>query len=107
MTNLKQHQDRPVSNSDSFFGMALAQAFLGLCYGPVFDQAWDAGEMASAVYEDRNVASTHAANGGKYNLGVKKSLAGDFARSSYPFEAHPPRPFDIAFRPSMSPAFAI
>lgn len=107
MTNLKQHQDKPISNSDSFFGMALAQAFMGFCYGPVFDQAWDAGEMASAYYEDRNAASTQAANGGKYNLGVRKSLAGDFARSSHAFSTKAQRPFEITVRPSMSPAFAI
>lgn len=41
------------SNSDSFFGMALAQAFTATVLGPAADIAWEAAEITSAVYEDR------------------------------------------------------
>lgn len=68
------------ANSESLFGMALAQAFLGFVHGPLVEQLWEAGEVASAVYEDRY--QEKRTNGRVYDLGVKKSLADDFARTS-------------------------
>ncbi len=68
------------SNSDSFFGLALAQAFLGFAYGPVADQIWDAGEAASAIYSDRQ--TFNKADGPNYVLGRSHSLATEFARST-------------------------
>ena len=67
---------KPVSSSDSLLGMSLAQAFMGLVYGPCADLLWEAGEIASAVCEDRRT------NEGNFVMGVKKSLDGIFTRSS-------------------------
>ncbi|PZO87989.1 MAG: hypothetical protein DI626_02805 [Micavibrio aeruginosavorus] len=77
-----QKKQKPVSASDSFFGMALAQAFMGVAFGPCADAMWEAGEIADAVYEDRKVKKT--ANGGQYQLGVKNCLAEAFTRTTAP-----------------------
>lgn len=68
---------RPASAGDSLLGVTLAQAFMGMVYGPCVDMLWEAGEIASAVYEDRRTNDS-----GNFVLGVKKSLAGVFARTS-------------------------
>lgn len=70
---------KPSSSGDSLFGMALAQAFMGLVYGPGVELAWEAAEIGSAVREDRKPANTNAA---PFQLGAAKSLGGIFARST-------------------------
>lgn len=70
------------SATDSLFGMALAQAFLGVAYGPCIDLAWEAGEVCSALYED-SLESKKRTNGrGVYALGDKGKLAGTFTRNT-------------------------
>ncbi len=95
---------KPVSSGDSLLGMALAQAFTGLVYGPVVDMCWETAEIASAVREDRKPANDQPAS---FALGEKKSLGGIFARSSVEQSiAEMERAF---FRPaaSQSRAFAL
>ncbi len=95
----------PQSNSsDSFFGMALAQAFTGMVFGSGAEQIWDAGETLSAIHEDRY--DQKRTNGrGVYELGNKKSLAGDFTRIAEHTVAEIER---LAFRPSYgAPALAL
>ncbi len=90
------------SSTDSFFGMALAQAFMGMVCGPVADQIWDAGETVSAIYEDRN--DQKRTNGrGVYALGNKRSLADGFTRMAEATLAEMDR---MTFRPSFAPARA-
>jgi len=70
----------PQSKGDSLFGMALAQAFMGMAFGPCAEQVWEAAENVSAVYEDR-CSKKKAANGpNAFQLGEKKTLGGTFAR---------------------------
>ena len=69
--------------SDSFFGLALAQAFMGFAFGPVAEEIWDAGETLSAIHEDRydqKRTNGRGVNESVFELGMKKSLAGAFAR---------------------------
>ena len=47
--------NKPASPGDSLLGVALAQAFMGVVYGPCASMLWETGEIASAVYEDRRV----------------------------------------------------
>lgn len=68
------------SSTDSFFGMALAQVFMGHVFGEGLNDLWDAGEIASAIHEDRFEAKR--TNHRVYDLGVRLSLAGDFTRIS-------------------------
>ena len=68
---------KPASTGDSLFGMALAQAFMGLVYGPCANLLWEAGEIASVVCEDRRTNVK-----GSFSLGVKNSLAGIFTRTT-------------------------
>ena len=68
--------------TDSFFGMALAQAFMGFAFGVDVDMAWEACEATSAVYKER-VESGAANNNASYNLGAKKSLGGLFEASTH------------------------
>ena len=70
---------KPSSSGDSLFGMALAQAFMGLAYGPCVDMAWEAAEISSAVREDRKPANINAA---PFELGVNKSLGDIFGRTT-------------------------
>jgi hypothetical protein len=68
--------------TDSFFGMALAQAFTGFAFGVDVDMAWEACEATSAVYKERFEAK--AANSDtSYSLGEKKSLGGLFEASTH------------------------
>jgi hypothetical protein len=69
---------KPQSSSDSFFGMALAQAFTGLAFGPMTETVWEAAEMTSAIYEDRSAGKTTKSG---YELGVRNSLAHAFERT--------------------------
>lgn len=69
---MKQDAKRPHTQSDSFFGMALAQAFMGFAFGAEVDAGWEAAEIASTIRNDRKAP--------KFELGAKKSLGGDFAR---------------------------
>lgn len=86
----------PQSNSDSFFGMALAQAFTGMVYGADAYAFCDAGKALSAIHEDRNDQKRTNGRGGVYELGAKRSLAGDFARMTEPTIAEMER---ASFRP--------
>lgn len=70
----------PQSKTDSVFGMALAQAFTGMVCGVGVDQAWEAAEITSAVYEDRRQQKP-ANDRNKYKLGEKKSLGATFGFS--------------------------
>ncbi len=96
------------SNSDSFFGMALAQAFMGMAFGAGAEQIWDAGEAVSAIYEDRFVDQKRTNGRGVYELGNKNSLVGTFARMTEKSISEIEREF---FRPlprgnSLTPSFA-
>lgn len=92
---------KPSSSGDTLFGMALAQAFMGLVYGPCVDMCWEACEIASAVREDRKPANDQSA---PFELGAKKSLGGIFARSSVEQSiAEMERAF---FRPAASTPYA-
>ncbi len=96
---------KPSSNilsqkSDSFFGMALAQAFTGFALGPVAELIWDAGETLSAIYEDR--FEQKRTNGlGVYVLGESNSLGGAFTCSTSTL-AEQDR---ATFKPSMQPSY--
>lgn len=79
----KDHAQRTTS-SDSLFGMALTQAFTALVLGPAADLLWEAGEIASTIYEDRTSKRT---NGRVYEMGVKRSLSEDFARPAQDWAA--------------------
>lgn len=87
----------PQSNSDSFFGMALAQAFTGMVYGADVYAICNAGTALSAIHEDRCDQKRTNGRGGVYELGIKKSLAGDFARMTERTIAEKERD---SFRPS-------
>jgi hypothetical protein len=91
---------KPLSTGDSPFGMALAQAFMGVVFGPCVDMIWETGEIASAMREDRRTNDS-----GNFKLGDKKSLAGIFTRNSEQSLAEwehtifrPSRP-EMAFQP--------
>lgn len=88
---------KPSSSGDSLFGMALAQAFMGLVYGPGVDLCWEAAEIASAVREDRKPANDDRA---PFELGARKSLGGIFTRSTEQSPAEMERAF---FRPLLQP----
>ena len=106
MNQSVKHLSKPQpSSADSFFGMALAQAFTGMVFGSGAEQIWDAGETLSAIYEDR--CDQKRTNGrGVYALGNKKSLAETFARITDETIAEIDR---RTFRPSYgaSPSFAL
>ncbi len=87
MEQRKQTQQKNTA-TDSLFGMALCQAFMGMAFGTGVEQAWEVAEVANEVYEDR------------YRLGQKKSLSNDFARKSI---AETERE---TFRPSFKPAMS-
>ncbi len=74
-----QKQTQKARTTDSLFGMALAQAFTGLAFGAGVEQLWEAGEMASAVHQDRAAAKAQNRMDERFELGVKKSLSGVFA----------------------------
>lgn len=99
--NLMNHPEKipslPQSNSDSFFGMALVQAFTGMVYGADVYALCNAGNALSAIHEDRHDQKRTNGRGGVYELGTKKSLAGDFARMTEPTLAERER---MTFRPS-------
>lgn len=71
---MKPHAPRQ-TNSDSFFGMALAQAFTATVLGPAADIAWETAEITSAVYEDR---LKKPANDTNYALGAGGALTASF-----------------------------
>lgn len=103
----KQPSRSSHSGTDSFFGMALAQAFTGMVYGPCADQIWDAGETLSAIYEDRcDQKRTNGRGVCEFELGVKKSLAETFTRMTEKTMAEMER---LTFRPSYqaAPAFSL
>lgn len=93
--------NKPASPGDSLLGVALAQAFMGVVYGPCVHMLWEAGEIASAVYEDRR-----GNDSGNFFLGVKNSLAGAFARASEQTVAEFERSFFRPFQPAYAPAFS-
>ena|SRR5688572_20090190 len=92
---------KPASPTDSAFGMALAQAFMGGVFGIGVDMGWETGEIASAMREDRRTSGQ-----GNYELGVKNSLAGDFSRFS---SEQSPAEFEAAYyrrpQPAMAPSY--
>ena len=90
--------NKPVSAGDSLFGMALAQAFMGVVYGPCASMLWEAGETASAVCEDRRTNDS-----GNSVMGVKNSLAGAFARTSEQTIAEFERVLFRPFHPACAP----
>lgn len=93
---------KPASTGDSLFGMALAQAFMGLVYGPCANLLWEAGEIASAVCEDRRTNVK-----GSFSLGVKQSLAGIFTRTTTEQSlAEMERAFFQPFQPAQALAFS-
>lgn len=81
-------QPKATNNSatDSIFGLALAQACLGVAFGPEVSDAWEAAETASAIYTDRHSSSvqTAARTNGTIELGVKNTLAPVFGRQTRP-----------------------
>lgn len=91
------------SDSDSFFGMALAQAFTGMVFGSCAEQFCVAGETLSAAYQDR-LDQKRTDGRGVYMLGNKHSLAGSFTRMAEKTLAEIDR---AAFRPSYAPARAL
>ena len=104
MSNTMKPSANPTSNSDSLFGMALAQAFIGVAFGVGAEQIWDAGEAASAAYVDRTV--TQRTNGnGNFTLGVKNSLADGFTRMAQALETPAMKIWDFA-QPKQTRAFA-
>ncbi len=74
---MKPHAPRQ-TNSDSLFGMALAQVFTATVLGPAADIAWEAAEITSAVFEDRLKKPANDAN---YALGAGGALTASFGRS--------------------------
>ena len=91
---------KPASTGDSLFGMALAQAFMGLVYGPCANLLWEAGEIASVVCEDRRTNVK-----GSFSLGVKNSLAGIFTRTTEQSLAEFERSFFAPLQPAPALAF--
>ncbi|PZQ46920.1 MAG: hypothetical protein DI551_04315 [Micavibrio aeruginosavorus] len=110
MSNPMKPADKPKTASDSLFGMALAQAFMGFAFGAGVEQVWEAGESASAIYADRFDQKRTNGRGvyeGVFELGNKKSLAGTFARMTEATLAEMER---ATFRPSYksaAPAYAL
>jgi hypothetical protein len=90
----KQDKQPKTSNTDSLFGIALAQAFMGAVFGLAVDTGWEATEIASTVYEDRKPPS--------FTLGQKNSLTGIFANGGQDWkDILMPRPAPApAHRPS-------
>jgi hypothetical protein len=73
-TNAAKQKTSP---ADSFFGMALAQAFMGVAFGASVDMAWEACETASALYTDRfERKAGHKAPA--FEMGRENSLTGFF-----------------------------
>ena len=104
--NAKRLSNPQPSSTDSFFGMALAQAFTGMVFGSGAEQIWDAGETLSAVYEDRyDQKRTNGRDVCEYALGAKKSLAETFTRMTEKTMAEMDR---MTFRPSYAaPSLAL
>lgn len=90
MTGPVRPSTKSHTNSDSLFGMALAQAFTGLAFGFVFDQAWEACEAASAVYQDRMIPARNTKPEQRFVLNEKRSLMQAFSR-----EIEAPRPYGM------------
>ena len=74
------------SANDSILGIALCQAFMGFAYGPEVDMAWEATEVASAIYTDRHSSTVEPAarTNGTIELGVKNSLSPVFGQQTRP-----------------------
>ncbi len=79
MNQTMKKTDQPTTNSDSLFGMALAQAFTAVVWGPAADLIWEAAEIASTVRADR---MPKPANDPGYKLGKRGTLTADFTRPS-------------------------
>ena len=91
---------KPASGGDSFLGVALSQAFMGMVYGPGLETAWEACEVADAVYTDRRTNDN-----GNFELGAKKGLGGIFTRVSNSQQSPAEIEHDF-FRPVSQPAAA-
>lgn len=109
--NAATQKPQKTTTTDSLFGMALAQAFTGLAFGIDAEQLWEAGEIASAVRDDRTAATAQKrTNGLSFELGVKNSLTGVFAGLRQSLGEMDRATFRPAFAPSPSfcagPAFA-
>ena len=91
------------SAADSFFGMALSQAFLGVAFGAGVDMAFEACEWASAVYTDKCAAKTT-----QFDIGKQNSLMGFFGSSATPANNDfPPLPSYGYDRKSSGPKFSM
>ncbi len=103
---MKPAANRPTTQTDSLFGMALTQAFMGFAFGADVDMAFEAGEIASAVYVDRRTNG----NKGNFQLGVNNSLQGMFTRSAHQtlaeMERETFRPSNLQSRPTSSLSLA-
>jgi hypothetical protein len=75
--NSATQQKQTATSTDSIFGMALAQCFTGAVFGVGIDMAWEACEMADAVYVDRTAKNTLSAPS-SFDMGKQKSLGGFF-----------------------------
>lgn len=103
--NTQTHQTQKTTSTDSFFGMALVQAFTGLAYGVDAECIWEAGEVASEVYQDRMGARNQKRTDGMgFQLGVKQSLSGIFSGLHQSLGEAERAIFKPAF--TMNPAFA-
>lgn len=76
---MQQNRKKQTTAADSLFGMALSQAFMGFAFGADVSNVWEAGELASAVREDRTKTKTRANDGNGFKLGVKQGLTDVFA----------------------------
>lgn len=76
---MQQNQKKQTGTTDSIFGMALAQTFMGFAFGADASAIWEAGEVTSAVREDRMKTNTRTNAGNGFKLGVKQGLTDVFA----------------------------
>lgn len=96
-------KSKTTSPADSFFGMALSQAFLGVAFGAEVDMAFEACEWASAAYTDKCAAKTPA-----FDVGKQNSLMGFFGTCATPANNDfPPMPSYGYDRKATGPKFSM
>lgn len=76
---MQQNQKKQTGTTDSLFGMALAQTFMGFAFGADVAAVWEAGEVSSAVREDLTKTKTRTNERNDFKLGVKQGLTDVFA----------------------------
>ena len=88
------------SRTDSLFGLALSEAFMGVVWGPGAYIAMEASEAAMEIYDDRRDDKQISRTDMAFELGAKdRKLTGAFAGAS----SSPATPAPLDWTPRISP----